>query len=48
MFTDVGLREKIAMNGFEKSQSISWENTLEKTLLAYNIVLENKKDYYES
>jgi UDP-glucose:(heptosyl)LPS alpha-1,3-glucosyltransferase len=48
MFTDVGLREKIAINGFEKSQSISWENTLEKTLLAYNIVLENKKDYYES
>jgi UDP-glucose:(heptosyl)LPS alpha-1,3-glucosyltransferase len=44
MFTDTSLREKITINGFEKSKSISWENTLEKTLLAYNIVLKNKKE----
>ena len=43
VFSDVNLRATIAKNGFEKSQSISWENTLEKTLLAYNTVLENKR-----
>jgi len=40
VFSDAGLREEIAKNGFEKTQSISWENTLEKTLLAYNIILK--------
>jgi len=40
MFLDVNFRKNIAENGFEKSQSISWENTLEQTLLAYNIVLK--------
>ncbi len=44
MFTDTSLREKITINGFEKSKSISWENTLEQTLLAYNIVLKNKEE----
>ena len=43
VFSDVNLRATIAKNGFEMSQSISWENTLEKTLLAYNTVLENKR-----
>ena len=44
MFTDSSLRKNIAKNGFEKSQSISWKNTLEQTLLAYNIVLKNKEE----
>jgi UDP-glucose:(heptosyl)LPS alpha-1,3-glucosyltransferase len=44
MLTDTSLREKITINGFEKSKSISWENTLEQTLLAYNIVLKNKEE----
>jgi glycosyltransferase involved in cell wall biosynthesis len=47
MFTDADLRKKITINGFEKTQSISWENTLEKTLLAYNIVLKNKRNNHE-
>lgn len=44
IFSDENLRENIAENGFKKSQSITWENTLEQTLLAYNIVLKNKKE----
>ena len=48
VFSDVSLREEIAKNGFEKTQSISWENTLEQTLLAYNIILKNKRDNHES
>lgn len=45
--SDVDLRKNIARNGFDKSQSITWENTLEQTLFAYNIILKNKKDHYE-
>jgi len=48
LFSDVTLRKNIAKNGFEKSQSISWEGTLEQTLLAYNIVLKNKRNNHES
>ena len=48
LFSDVTLRKNIAKNGFEKSQSISWEDTLEQTLLAYNIVLKNKRNNHES
>jgi len=48
VFSDASLREEIAKNGFQKTQSISWENTLEKTLLAYNIVLKNKRNNHES
>jgi UDP-glucose:(heptosyl)LPS alpha-1,3-glucosyltransferase len=44
VFSDVNLREKIAKNGFKKSQSITWEDTLEQTLLVYNIVLKNKEE----
>jgi UDP-glucose:(heptosyl)LPS alpha-1,3-glucosyltransferase len=44
VFSDASLIEKIAKNGFEKTKSISWENTLEQTLLAYNIVLKNKEE----
>ena len=44
IFSDENLRKNIAENGFKKSQSITWENTLEQTLLAYNIVLKNKKE----
>ncbi|MFL2508216.1 MAG: glycosyltransferase family 4 protein [Candidatus Pseudothioglobus sp.] len=29
-------RKKIAQNGYNKSKTINWEKTLEKTLLAYN------------
>jgi UDP-glucose:(heptosyl)LPS alpha-1,3-glucosyltransferase len=47
IFSDIKFRELIAMKGFKKSQSISWENTLEKTLLAYNIVLENNRNDHE-
>ncbi len=47
IFSDAKLRSNIAENGFERSQSVSWESTLEQTLLAYNIVLSNKRDNYE-
>ena len=48
VYSNTELRESIAKKGFEKSQSINWENTLEKTLLAYNIILKNKENNYES
>ena len=43
LFSDVSFREAIASNGFDKSQTISWENTLKMTLLAYNIISKNKE-----
>jgi UDP-glucose:(heptosyl)LPS alpha-1,3-glucosyltransferase len=48
IFSDIKFRESIAMKGFKKSQFISWESTLEKTLLTYNIVLKNKRNNHES
>lgn len=42
LLSDVELKESIAKEGYKKSQSINWEETLEKTLLAYNTVLKNK------
>jgi len=44
IFSDIEFRETIAEKGYKKSQSINWENTLEKTLLAYNIVLKKSKE----
>jgi len=38
LYKNIDERLKIAQNGFEKSKTISWEKTLEKTLLAYNKV----------
>ena len=42
LFSDVDSREAIASNGFNKSQTISWGNTLKMTLLAYNTIFKNK------
>jgi len=47
IFSDIEFRKTIAEKGYKKSQSISWKNTLEKTLLAYNIVLENNRNDHE-
>ena len=38
LYKNIDERLKIAQNGFEKSKTISWEKTLEKTLIAYNEV----------
>ena len=38
LYENIEEREKIAQNGYELSKKISWENTLHKTLLAYNLI----------
>ena len=38
LYKNIDERLKIAQNGFEKSKTITWEKTLEKTLIAYNEV----------
>ena len=38
MYKNTDARNKIAQNGFKKSQTISWENTLNKTLSIYNLI----------
>jgi len=37
------LRDSLAENGYKKSQAITWENTVQKTLLAYNTIHKTKK-----
>ncbi|WP_428353300.1 glycosyltransferase family 4 protein [Methyloprofundus sp.] len=40
LHNDKKLRKKLAKNGREKARSLSWENTLQQTLLAYRKALE--------
>jgi len=39
LYSQVELRDKIAENGLQKSQTISWENTTKNTLDAYEKIL---------
>jgi UDP-glucose:(heptosyl)LPS alpha-1,3-glucosyltransferase len=48
LYENTEYRNEIAENGFKKSQTISWENTLKNTLLAYNIVIKKRGGIYES
>jgi glycosyltransferase involved in cell wall biosynthesis len=38
LYENTEYRDKIAKNGFEKSKTISWENTLSTTLKVYNSI----------
>ena len=40
LFTDTKLRDTLANNGRKKALAISWENTVQQTLLAYRKALE--------
>ena len=39
LYENIDYRDKIAKNGLEKSKTISWENTLSKTLAVYNSIV---------
>ncbi len=43
LYKNIDERNKIAQNGFELSKKISWENTLDKTLAAYNLINNSLK-----
>jgi glycosyltransferase involved in cell wall biosynthesis len=38
LYQNIDERNILAMNGYKKSQTITWKKTLEKTLLAYNSI----------
>lgn len=47
LYNNIGFRDEIAIAGWEKSQTISWENTTKSTLNAYHHCIQSR-NHHES